>query len=215
MSKGLISPKSSVPPSNLMAGLVRSVAPRMGEGQPVKISKISHSDGKTVSFGADFSQAPVPARRYAADICDLVIHRNDLVFVFGQESVFGGEVDSVLQLRMNPTSAQDFLHTLSNGESAKYTETVGHLKINPEPLTTIGAKPSKEAKAQVTYACVAISGFDSCIDFYSASPFAMAHLKDHGDLYVEPVARVDLHTALFLSLVSRLNELVPALNQLS
>lgn len=195
-------------------GLAQRVAPRIGEGQQIPLTQLPRSNGTTVSFGADFSKAPVPTRRYAADICDVVIHRNDLVIIFGQESVFGGEVDSVLQLRMNPTSVKEFLQSVENSDHDVYMKMIVQLEIPVEPLTSITAKPGKEAKAQVNYICVAMSGFDTCMDFYSASPFAILHLKEHGDLYVEPVARVDMHSALFVSLLNRLRELIPGLRQL-
>lgn len=217
MSKGggVASRRSERSPSELLLGMAQRVSPRVGEGQQVQLHQIARSnDGKSVTFGADLSKAPVPARRYAADICDVLAHRNDIVFVFGQESVISGVVDSVLQLRMNPTCARDFLLSLASSSNTVFDDVVAALKVNSEPLTTVTTKPSKEAKAQVTYASVAIAGFDTCIDFYSASAFGIGHLKRTGDLFVEPVARVDLHTALFLSMISKMRELVPTLSHL-
>jgi hypothetical protein len=207
--------RPSVSPSNMLMGMTQRVAPRIGEGQPVQLHRITKtSDNKTVSFGADFSTAPVPTRRYAADVCDIKVHRNDVIMVFGQESGFEGDLDSVLQLRMNPTCVKDFVESLKVMGASTFGENIDNLNTGAEPLTEIKVKPVRFAKAQVSYVSVAMSGFDTCMDFYSASPFAMVHMQNSGQLFVEPIARVDIHTALFVSFVAKLREVVKDLPQL-
>jgi hypothetical protein len=205
-------------PSRLVQSLTERAAPvnsptiRRGEGHKVAVNRIGRNTGSgTTTFGLDFSEVPVPPRRYTADVCDVSLKRGSILLIFGQEASFGTCLDSAFQVRMNPTATTDFLRSMVQMDGRSIDEVLALLGLPAEPLTQITEKPVREAKAIATFASVAVSGFDTCIDFYNASPFAYKHLADTGELYVEPIARVDITTALFSSMLERLKELVAQL----
>jgi hypothetical protein len=53
-------------------------------------------------------------------------------------------------------------------------------------------------------AIFAMTGQDSCIDFYQASPFAMAVALRAKKLQLDPVVRVEVRTPLLISLIAEL-----------
>lgn len=191
------------------------VAPRRSEGHRLPTHNFSSSAvgaTKHLKFGVDFSSAPVPQRRYAADICDVTIRRNDLVIVFGQEAVFGDSVDSALQIRMNATASRNFVEMGAKLDDPLLQQIVAQEKLRAEPLTPLTEKPSQEAKVVANFVAVAIAGIETCMDFFHASAFSFRQLEKHGDLDVEPIVRVVLHTALFISLMDKFRQLSPLLS---
>ena len=169
--------------------------------------------GNVVTVGLDFKNAPTPTRKYAADTCDVIERRGDLILIFGQESVFEFELDSVLQIRLSKIAAEGFFKLLEGPwtgvtQEENWTALLTKLNLPIEKLTPVSKKPPQEAKIVANYAGVAISGTDTCIDFYYSSAFAMQQFSQTKKMFAEPMVRIDMHTALFVSLVDRMKNLL-------
>lgn len=81
------------------------------------------------------------------------------------------------------------------------------LKLPDDPLVTINTKPHHMANAIANICSVAVAGYETCLDFYHASAFAMRKAQSQTALDVEPVVRVDMRTSLFVSFVVSVNDI--------
>ncbi len=79
--------------------------------------------------------------------------------------------------------------------------------LRPEPLLKYpGEEPEQTASLIANMCAVAISGRETCMDFYHANAFAHATVQETKQMYLEPVVRVNTRTSLVLSLVEFLQE---------
>lgn len=193
-------------PSALMRTLIPGRNHR-SEGHAVALQKVSE-DAATVTFGLDMSMAPVPQRRYAAELATVKCDGQDVKFIFGQSSLGGGAWDSALVIRMNPVSAKQLSESvdhMGNPSLAQIAEMSGFMA---ESLSEIHEQPRQTAYMVANFAGIGVSGHETCIDLYHASAFAMRNLHESKALEVEPVVRVDIRTSIFMSLVSELAQIV-------
>jgi hypothetical protein len=199
-------------PSALVRTLVSGRNHR-SEGHAVALHRVSE-DAATVTFGLDMSMAPVPQRRYAADLAALKYDGQDIKFIFGQSSLVGGAWDSALVIRMNPVSAKQLFESvdqMGNPSLAQIAEISG---FTAEFLSEIRDEPRQTANMVANFAGIGVSGHETCIDLYHASAFAMRNLHESGALEVEPVVRVDIRTSIFMSIVSGLAKIVQQMTPL-
>lgn len=192
-------------PSALMQRLVSSAAPDRSEGLPVPLLRIPETDANhQAHFGIELSKAPVPQRRYAAEICTLRFDGLEARFIFGQRCLIGDTLDSALVIRMSPKALKEFADSL-DGMSIS---TIPHeLQLASESLTEITSRPQQMANVVANLVSVGVADQETCLDFYHASAFAIGKAHKETKLEVEPVVRVDIRTSLFIALVSKLNEI--------
>lgn len=198
------------PASNLMRNLMAPPASR-SEGhalqlQPIKFQEAA--DGTTISFGLDISTAPVPQRRYACDVCSLEFDGRDVRFIFGQKSLGDGPLDSALVIRMSPIAGEQFYTSIEQMHSPGLVDIARITGIAAESLQPIKERPHQMANMVANFVGVAVSGFETCLDFYHASAFSMRNAIDRNSLEIEPVVRVDIRTSLFMSVVDELKSIV-------
>lgn len=177
------------------------------EGYPLSLLKLPSSldaSKETVAFGLDISAAPVPQRRYAAEISDLRLQNGDLIFLFGQLFPDTDEVDSILSIRMNPIAGIQLLESIEGMKKPGLDGIAKSMRIEGRPLTKKFSKSAQMAKVVANLAAIAVSGFETCIDFYHASAFSMRQAATTKQLAVEPIVRVDIQTSVFISLVAEL-----------
>jgi hypothetical protein len=174
------------------------------EGHSVPVQRFTQA-GLQRRWGIDVSKAPVPQRRYAAEICDIV--RNDLEvrIIFGQRSLFGDDLDTALVIRMTPKATVEFIESMHEMDIASMK---GELNLPVENLTPITSKPLQTANVVSNLVSVGVADHETCLDFYHASAFALGKATKQSHLEIEPVVRVDLRTSLFVPLVSRLSKIV-------
>ncbi len=185
---------------------------RNGEGALVDAvpSAVATPDGKTVvSVNINLANAPVPDRRYVSDIASVLYKRGDgaIKLVFGQEKISGSSFRSLLIIHMSTSAARHFissLRTMSNPSLTEITERVG---VKPEPLSTITDEPEQTVAFASNVVLAAVSGMDACLDFYQISSFSIAHAQVSRKVGADPVVRVDIRSALLLSLLHELSEL--------
>lgn len=177
------------------------------EGFPLSLLKLPHvldSGKESAAFGIDISAAPVPQRRYSAEVAGIRKDAGDVVLLFGQRYPDSEELDSLLSIRINPIAAVQLLDSIESMKSPGLANIVSAMNIQTAPLATTFGRPVQMAKTVANLAAIAVSGFETCIDFYHASAFAMIKATKGTELAVEPVVRVDIQTAVFVSLVKEL-----------
>ena len=181
------------------------------DGYPLSLLKLPATLGgnkKAFTFGIDISSAPVPPRRYAAELADVRLLNGDTRFLFGQSYLDDTSLESVVSVRMNPIATTQLLRSIEEMQNPGLATIAEQVGIKASPLTATFAKPQHMANMVANLAAIAVSGYETCIDFYHASAFAYKNAARTEQLEVEPVVRVDLQTAIFLSIVQRMRDLV-------
>jgi len=177
------------------------------EGHPVAMVAMGKSQsGDAVTFGLDMASAPVPQRRYAADVCSVDMRDGDVRFIFAQRGLREG-FDSALVVRLNPLAARQFLDTTKAMRGPSTEEIAAKVGATLRPM-----EAAQEAKQMVgvvaNFIAVAVAGWEACLDFYHASAFAMRAVDTKkNQLELEPVVRVDLNTGSFMGMVRGLDQL--------
>ena len=183
-------------------------APRY-EGHPLSVLKLPAGLGSkedVISIGLDISSAPVPQRRYAAEACEVRFDSNDVKLIFAQKTLDRKALDSALVIRMNPLAALQMLQSIEEMKSPGLDEIAKAMGITAAPKEELVQQPSQMANVVANLVSIAVSGYETCMDFYHASAFAMRNLAQVNTLAVEPIVRVDIQTAIFISMVGSLRE---------
>lgn len=172
------------------------------EGSPVDVSPATkrglvHTTYQ--SFRIDLKQAPVPQRRYATDIASVVYDGYDVKIIFAQKDLFGDELESALSIRVNLGGFMEMSAQLS-AFLPELGKIEGVLRLKVEGLTPIRSRPRVTANLVSNISSSAISGHETCMDFYQVNAFAMAKAGKSDKLEVEPVVRVEMRTSLFSAL---------------
>lgn len=180
------------------------------EGHPLSVLKMPAGLGSSedvITVGLDISSAPVPQRRYAAELCEVRFEHNDLRLIFAQRTLDRGGLDSALIVRMNPIAGHQLLKSINDMQSPGLDGIAEAMGIRATPLEKITKQPGQMANVVANLVAIAVSGFETCMDFYHASAFAMRNVADSDTLAVEPIVRVDIQTAIFVSMVKELGAL--------
>ncbi len=184
---------------------------RPGDGVGIEVvhQTIPQPNGTTLrTAGLNLSTAPVPDRRYAADLATVLYKHEVLRLVFAQETIssISPTLRSMLIVNMAPGAARNFLRSLQQ-LSPTLDELAEKNGIEPGPLFNVESEPGQTIALAANLAAVAIIGRDACIDFFQASPFAMAKIGSARMIPVDPVVRVDVRTSLLLSLRNAIQKL--------
>ena len=201
-------------PSSLVQGLVKpglghaSTHPRKeGHGLPLRRQDDVSAVGGGGRFGIDMSLAPIPQRRYAAELCSIVFQKNEAKIIFAQPKLGIDELDSALVIRMSPVAVIQLSQTLNDLESPTVKEICEMVNISAEELSEFKSHPSQIANVVANICSIAIAGHETCLDFYHASAFAAKKSESNDELEVEPIVRVDLRTSLLVPLIDRITEI--------
>jgi hypothetical protein len=196
------------PPRRLQQLAHPAMAHSRSEGFQLSIVQ---GDKEGTTFGIDISKAPAPTREYASEVCSVIRLGDEVRFIFGQAAIGADDLDSVLVVRLNPQAARQMAMSIDEMSHPTLAEIAAAIGISPSPLVEIKTRPKQMAMVVANLAAIAVSGFETCIDFYRASPFAMRDAPASKSLGVEPVVRVDIQTAQFLSIVVRLKDITHGL----
>lgn len=189
---------------------------RPGDGPVVDVvfHSVASVNGLTVqSMGIDAGSAPVPDRKYLADVCD-IRHDNGVIrLLFGQQRIGKSELRSLLVIQMSPLAIVRFLSTLDQldppiDEVAKTAGWVssGGFAVTEEPAQTIALAASM--------VMIAIADDSACLDFFQLSPFALAAAAHTKKLAMDPVVRVDIGAGLMLFMLKELRKIATNLPKL-
>jgi hypothetical protein len=185
--------------------LVVSNRPNEGVSVEVKLTTGVSVDGQTVtSVGVDLSKAPVPDRKFAADTCTLIVRSYAVKLLFGQERIDGKGLRSAIVVQMSRVSGANLVRIIESMKAPSLQDVVNAEGIQSEPLSPLPDEPPQALTLSANMAIFAMTGQDSCIDFYQASPFAMAVALRAKKLQLDPVVRVEVRTPLLISLIAEL-----------
>ncbi len=189
---------------------------RAGEGATVDVTPSSavKPDGKTVfSVNIDLANVPVPDRRYVSDlVCVLQKPGNSgIKLVFGQQKLSGSGFRSLVIIDMSTAAVRHFNSSMSTMKNPSLEEIAERTGLEPEPLADVTDEPEQTVAFASNVVLAAVSGMEACLDFYHVSSFSIASAQTTRKVGVDPVVRVDIRTALLLSLVEKLHEFESAL----
>lgn len=188
--------------SPLLQGMMSKTIPTKGnsrrEGYPITLNPLGAS-ADSRRFGIDMLEAPVPSRRYAADLCSVRSSHGEMRITFAQQGYDDTEVDSQIIIRMNGTAAANFTDSLAEMgvERDEFVEPA--LRVRKEDVSQSFPKPGQSANMVANICSVAMAGREACLDFYHASAFAIQKAETESQLEVEPVVRVDIRASLFIA----------------
>ena len=189
---------------------------RPGEGTPMAITRPLAGPSKASQMTVSMATAEVPARRYTCDVVDVIQTDLEVQLLFGQRKVGGGSLSlrSLLVLHLSLDGVSAFLRSVE-----KYDIWVADLSkqgIIAYGLTNITDEPIQTHSLNANYIVAGLAGREACMDFYLSSAFVFAALSNPNATHmpIDPVVRVSLPTALFLSVVDKLRVIGAKLPQL-
>lgn len=180
---------------------------RPGEGavlEVVRNESVGVSGVTAISLNVDLTTAPVPDRRYVADVASLIRSGDQNHLVFGQSKIVGKGLRSLIAINLSAAAVRNFVLTLSS-----FMET-GRKYVADNKLSKSGFVDGIEEEPTQTVAMVSnliaasFSGREACADFYYASPFAFQKVKAGGNFAADPVVRVSLPTGLLFAICEKL-----------
>jgi hypothetical protein len=195
-------------PSKYVQQMMGSKEMRQEGQHSVKLTPIGEpaADG-SIAMGIDVGNAPIPTRRYAAELCWVSIVNHEAKFVFAQPYLIGDGLESAVVIRMNPASIANLADSIRQMTSPNLDEVKSIMRFPDENLHNITERPAQIASMFASVVGIAYSGFDTCCDFYQASAFAVRKSEFTGMLDLEPVVRVEMRTALFIPLMQKVLEI--------
>jgi hypothetical protein len=185
---------------------------RPGEGASVSVVLGSATANGLQTAAINLSDAPVPERKYAADVSAVAFVPGTVQILFGQRRIGGSKpvLRSLLVIHMAPSAAARFLESTAQFIPYSLAEIARLNGISAEASPPILEEPDQTIALAAGFVLTAASGEDATLDFYQASAFAMSAVKS-GSLSLDPVVRVDLRTSLLLGLVEELQKISPQL----
>jgi hypothetical protein len=178
---------------------VAQIIPRIRDGEGVTVTTtrrmVPQPDG-TASFelSIDMGNAPVPERRYAADIASVTYRDGAVYLIFGQKKLAGTSLRSMVVLTMSSLGILNFL----KGFEGLPAPAVNQF-LSPElllPADKLGDEPGEVVNLASNIILGAFSGREACFDFYFVSPYVLGQLAQSGKFAVDPVVRITLHSGL-------------------
>lgn len=179
---------------------------RPGEGATLSVVRqqtTGVSGVTSISLTVDLASAPVPERRYVADVGMVVLDLEGAQLVFGQSKVSGNGLRSLVIVHMSAYGVHQFLRSAPD-----MMETVRKFmqqnQLTAESLAKIDEEPSQTVALAANLIAASFSRTEACMDFYYASPFVVRQVKAGGDFAADPVVRVSLPMTLLYAICEKL-----------
>jgi hypothetical protein len=172
---------------------------------------ITRPDGSGgLELSLDLALAPVPDRRYVAEVGSVTYDGGVVQLLFGQKKIgLSGGLRSLIVIQMTTTAVHNFLRTLDSVDPNFRI----WLDLNDvhSQLMNIQEEPDQTVTLFANTVGLASAGRESCIDFYHASAFSLHYAQQNKKLAVDPVVRVILGSGLLIAMLDKLRELEPRL----
>ena len=194
-------------PQKSLAVPMRLARPNEGVAIDLVQRKIVDKNGNSVSIlSGDMTNAPVPDRRYSAEVADVVMHRNLVRLMFAQEEANLVSLRSMVVVSVRTTGMRQFLDSLKRLDGGVTLEALAKTSgVVADELTPIKSDAVQgNIGVRASNIVMAIANDEACLDFYQASAFAVRAGSFSNKLAIEPVVRVELNFSLFLGLVKKL-----------
>jgi hypothetical protein len=179
---------------------------RPGEGVEIHMTRqtIQETPGIAI-FNIDLSHAPVPDRRYVADMVAVADGPEFVRLFFGQIKVGSKELRSLLDVHMSLTAIGFFIGAV--GAAAEEHQVKSG--VVPGELSRMDKEPDQTVGLAANLVAVSLIGTEACVDFYLASAFAMGAVAQGGKMLADPVVRITMPSSLVLALIKRLQQIRP------
>lgn len=159
-----------------------------------------------ISLTVDLGSAPVPERRYVADVGTVVLAHEGARLVFGQTKVTGHGLRSLIVIHMSAYGVHQFLRSSPDMlKTAK--EFMQRNRLSVGNLMEITEEPNQTVALAANLIAASYSGTEACMDFYHASPFAVLQVKAGGEFAADPVVRVSLPMVLLYAVCEELEKI--------
>lgn len=184
---------------------------RAGDGVAIDIVRRTapRADGTTaLEIGLDLRDAPVPDRRYLADVASVKVVEDSLQLLFGQRTVSGNGLRSLVILVLTPEGVKNFLNTCVDF-APKLHAYLDRISAPKSPLSEFTDEPEQTVAMPVSIIAASHVERDACIDFYHASPSAIRSVLQQHDtsvIGIDPVVRIQLSTRLLAAVVDGIEE---------
>jgi hypothetical protein len=179
---------------------------RKGDGTAIDVvqQRSVQTSGQTqITFGMNLNDAPVPNRRYVADVAMVLERHGTVNVIFGQEKIGEDALRSMLVVQMSPVAARNFLNSFAQ-LNPSLSDVVKQMGSAPEKLHALKEGSSQAVAFSANLSAAAMAGEEACLDFYNASPFSIRSLQVTKKIGVEPVVRVDLRVTLLQAILDEL-----------
>jgi hypothetical protein len=141
-----------------------------------------------------------------SDLAGVVFANSTVKIVFAQQKL-SGEMRSMIIIHMSTHAARQFVASVTDPVPPGVDIRVLSSAIESEALMDASVEPEQTVAFSANMVAIAVVGVDSCLDFYQTSTFAMANIATSSKVPIDPVVRVDLRTALLVSVIKRIQDL--------
>ena len=193
--------------SSKKAVSIQSIS-RAGEGVALHTTYVSVGGLQGANVSIDLTRAPVPERRYTADVATLLCSDSLVRMIFGQTKVDRKELRSIVDIHMSRRAVVQLLDSINaTGDTLKNLQ--ASLNFPTANLIDIADEPSQTVGLSASVVAAAYANEEACLDFYHVSSFVMAHLQRNtgANVVAEPVVRVILPTPLLIAIVERMKDI--------
>ncbi len=197
----------SMSKQNKLVAVPRS-HPREGEGYVVESARrlVPMPDGtQSVQIQFELSTVPVPDRKYHADAASVRYINGNVELMFGQRTISGKSLRSLVVVNSSSMGALLFLNSCSKIRSG-FQSFVQRSGLTDQ-LDSFEEEPSQTVALTANVFLMAYSGREACLDLYFASPYMMSRLSKNEQFAIEPVVRITLSTGLAWSAFLELEQL--------
>ncbi len=161
------------------------------------------------TYSVDFRNAPEPERVYYAREAWIDYEQGMVSMYFCQRRRDDeSKLRSLVCVTLAPDNALRFLKSVEEIESPSLQEIIRNTGINAETPKPIGDEAEQTVELSATVIRVAVSSYDSVLDFYKIPPISVADAKTVGAaIKTVPQVRIDLRTSLLMGLIGELQGL--------
>jgi hypothetical protein len=175
---------------------------RPNEGVVIPVFRSPDEGGQT--YGADLSQAPVPDRRYSADVAAVLIGDDLVRLQFGQLTPSGSGLASILVIKVSFSGVRNFLKSMASVVTV-LEPLLNRLGVAKQDATALKGTAEQAVTVDANIIAAGFAGRDACMDYYYASAFAVAAIPHTSNLHIDPVVRITLASSLMLAVYERLD----------
>ena len=182
---------------------------RPGEGAVISVLRQQTpgvSGTTSLTFHIDLGTAPVPERRYVADVCNVGLSHEGARIVFGQSKVSEDGLRSLVIVHMSANGIHQFLNSAPDMLRIA-SEYMKRSKLTAGRLSDIDNEPNQTIALAANLIAASFSATEACMDFYYASPFVVQQVKAGGDFAADPVVRVSMPMILMYAICEKLKEI--------
>ena len=179
-----------------------TIPPRPNSGSRLSIVRRDLGNGNH-EMEIQLGDAPVPERRYTADVAGILTSRDYARIIFGQTKIGSTELRSMLDIHFPLRAIKRFLVGAVKLEEAfkAMSQITG---AQTEQMIEFSDEPSQTVALSANSITAALSGSEACMDYIHISPSAIERAAKGEDLFAEPVVRVNLSTGLMMAVIEKL-----------